>query len=97
MTRMLFFLLLLAVIALGLSFAVENAHQVEFNYFVASKSVPLSLLMVSVLFVGTLLGIFANIGLVITLKSQVRVLKCREAVVEKERTNQRTSTLRDSL
>ena len=87
---------LLVIFVLGLSFAVENAHEVQFNFFVGSRELALSALLVVAVFIGTVLGALVSFVPVMRMKNQIRRLRKREAVAQEEIRNLRTMPLKDA-
>ena len=85
---------LIAIFIFGLSFAVANAHEVQFNYFVGTNQLALSLLLVCTLFAGAMLGVLASFAPVIRLKTQIWGLRKREAVAREEIRNLRTMPIK---
>lgn len=60
---------------LGVSFAILNAHPVSFNYYLASRELPLSILLVSAFIIGILLGILVMIPNLLKHKFEIRRLR----------------------
>ena len=87
---------LLILIVFGWSFAAENADQVQFNYFVGSTEQPLSLLLVSAVLGGSVLGIVVSAALVLRLKNQLRSLRKSESLARQEIQNLRTIPIKDT-
>lgn len=75
MLRLFRFLLLVILVVLGLSFAVLNAEPVSLNYYIASRDVPLSLIMVLSLAAGALIGVLVSAGMILRLKQQTANLR----------------------
>jgi lipopolysaccharide assembly protein A len=73
--RLFRFLLLVILVVLGLSFAVLNAEPVSLNYYIASRDVPLSLIMVLSLAAGALIGVLVSAGMILRLKQQTANLR----------------------
>ena len=67
--------LLIIILLLGISFAIINADPVLVNYYVASGSIPLSLLLVYTLGIGVVLGFLTMLGSWLTLKLENHSLK----------------------
>lgn len=95
MTRFLFVVFLLLVVVFGLSFAVENAQTVQFNYFIGAARLPLSLLLVFAVLGGAVLGALAGMFAVIRLRSEMRVLRRSEAMAREEIRNLRAIPIKD--
>ncbi len=97
MIRFLFLIFLLIVIVFGLSFAVENAHNVQFNYYVGSLELPLSLLLVFAVLAGGAVGVFASMFVFMHLKREIRQLRKSEATAREEIRNLRSLPIKDVL
>lgn len=87
------FLLLLVI--LGITFAILNADLVTIHYYIGSKQLPLSLLLVISLGAGLFVS-FLYMGLVVLrLKSERRRLRKRLSIAEKEIDNLRAIPIKD--
>lgn len=84
MKRVIGLLLLVALVALGLSFAVLNAEPVALNYYFGSANIPLSLIMVAVLAAGALLGVLASLTVIVRYKARAAQLKRRLSHLEND-------------
>jgi putative membrane protein len=73
--RLFRFLLLVILVVLGLSFAVLNAEPVSLNYYIASRDVPLSLIMVLSLATGAVIGVLVSAGMILRLRQQTANLR----------------------
>ncbi len=93
--RMIMYILLIAIILLGISFAVLNPDPVIFNYYVGHHAFPLSLLLVITFTMGCILGLFVGIFLLIKLKLKSYRLQNQLKVAEKEIANLRAIPLQD--
>ncbi len=93
--RLLTYIVLLLIIILGVSFATLNSVPVALNYYVGQKTMPLSLLLVSVFAIGCLLGLLVGLGIVIRLKVKNYRLRHRLNLAEKEVVNLRAIPLQD--
>jgi len=93
--RIVFSLLLILVVIFGLSFAVENWHTVQFRYYVGSREIALSLLLVATLFAGALLGIAASLFPLLRLHGELRHLRKKMALASEEIQNLRIIPVRD--
>jgi lipopolysaccharide assembly protein A len=93
--RILSYIVLLTIILLGVSFATLNSEMVTVNYYVSQKTMPLSLLLVSVFAIGCLLGLLVGLGIVIRLKLKTYRLRQRLKLAEKEVANLRAIPLQD--
>jgi putative membrane protein len=93
--RILSYSVLLIIILLGISFAVLNSGVVTLNYYISQKTIPLSLLLVSVFSAGCLLGLLVGLGIVVRLKLKTYRLRQRLKLVEKEVANLRAIPLQN--
>lgn len=93
--RILSYIFLLVIILLGVSFATLNSGVVTLNYYLGHKTMPLSLLLVSVFIIGCLLGVLVCLGIVIKLKLKIYRLRQRLKLAEKEVANLRAIPLQD--
>jgi len=94
--RFLFGIFLLLLVLLGLSFAVQNAHTVEFNYYVGSLQVELAWLLVLTVLAGALLGMLASVGVILRLRAEVHGLRKRVSVAREEIRNLRAIPIKDA-
>lgn len=75
MVRLLGFVFLIALVALGLSFAVLNADPVTLNYYFGFLEVPLSMIVVVSLVTGALIGVLVSMGSLLRLRQTSARLK----------------------
>lgn len=71
------------IAVLGLSFAILNTDVVQLNYYFASIRVPLSLLLIMVLFVGAILGALSTVGILLRQRAEIGRLRRRSKVEHK--------------
>ena len=88
--RVISYLILLVIMLIGLTFASLNATPVVFNYYLGSKTITLSLLLVFVFGVGIFLGIIVTMFTWIKIKRDNLKLKSSLRVIEKEVKNLRS-------
>lgn len=93
--RVISYLVLLVVMLVGLTFASLNSNIVTFNYYVGSKEIALSLLLVFAFGAGIFLGLIAAISPWLKVKRENRRFKSRLKIVEKEVENLRSIPIRD--
>jgi putative membrane protein len=93
--RIVTYLLLLIIILIGITFAVLNPTIVTMNYYIGQKTLPLSLLLVSVFAFGCFLGLLVGGWLLLKVKIKNYRLKQRLKVAEKEVQNLRAIPLQD--
>lgn len=96
MMRFLYVVFLILVVGFGVTFAVENAQTVQFNYYVGEIEIRLALLLAVAVLVGAVLGVIASWSIVLRLKKQLRGLRRSEAVAQQELRNLRTIPIKDS-
>jgi len=95
MTRILSFLMILAIIVLGLFFGNINAANITLDYYWGTANMPLSIALVMSLLVGAILGVLASLTLMIRLRHQITKLRKEIKTAEKEVTNLRAIPLKD--
>ena len=89
--RMISYFFLLAIVLLGMVFAISNSESVTINYYLSQLTLPLSLLLVIVFALGCFVGMLASLCLLIKMKwSQFR-LKTKLTTAEKTIENLKTS------
>jgi len=88
--RSLSYLVLLMIMLVGLTFASLNSSIVTFNYYLGSKEIVLSLLLVGVFGIGIFFGLLVAVLLWIKAKRDNMRLKSRLKVAEKEVENLRS-------
>jgi putative membrane protein len=95
MLRLLGFVLIFALVIVGLSFAVLNAGSVEIHYYLGTLEVPLSLALVSVLAAGVVLGLLASLGVLLTQKRRIHQLEKKMETTATEIANLRAIPIKD--
>lgn len=88
--RIFSYLILLAIMLIGLTFAALNPTSVVFNYYLGSKTIVLSLLLVFVFGTGIFLGLLVSMFSWLRIKTDNLRLKSRLKNVEKEVKNLRS-------
>lgn len=83
------------IILLGVTFAFLNSEPVMVNYYIGTTQVPLSILLVSILAVGSILGLLIGFVHVIKLKFLNRKLRKRLELFEKEISQLRLLAIKD--
>ena len=71
MVRLVGFLFLVALVVIGLSFAVLNSQPVSLNYYFGYRDIPLSMVVVLSLAVGAVIGVLVSAGLILKLRAQL--------------------------
>jgi putative membrane protein len=88
--KILSFILILAVLILGVTFAILNAEPVTVAYYFGTQQLPLSLIIAISFTIGLLLGLFVMMLNLIKYKTKLYRLKKRFKLAEKEIENLRT-------
>ena len=93
--RILSLLFLFAIVLIGVVFATLNSDMATVHYGFGSRSMPLSLLLVIVLAIGSLLGMM--VGFWLLLKAKIKTYRLRQRLknAEKEIENLRAIPLQD--
>ncbi len=94
--RMIMMMLYLVFILIGVSFSVLNAASVVINFYFATISIPVSVLIILMLGVGLLIGFFIASFRYWRLKSECRRLKNQLKLTEQEIKNLRTIPVTDN-
>lgn len=89
-------ILYLTLILVGVSFAVLNAASVAINFYFATLSMPISVLMILMLGIGLFMGFFTASFRYWRLKSECRRLKNQLKLTEQEIKNLRTIPVTDN-
>jgi len=96
MSKLIYTILVLAVILFGIIFAILNAENVQLNYYFGSQQLPLSLALVFSMIVGALLGVLASIGLILRSRREVAKLRKASEIAEKEIANLRAIPIKNT-
>ena len=94
--RMFMMMLYFVFILNGISFAVLNATSVVINFYFATISMPISVLMILMLGMGLLIGFITASFRYWRLKSECRRLKNQLKLTEQEIKNLRTIPVTDN-
>ncbi|HIF51794.1 MAG TPA: LapA family protein [Thiotrichaceae bacterium] len=95
MSRIFKLILVFAILLSGLAFHLKNNQLIELDYYVGVLNMPLSWLVVIVLFIGALLGVLASLPMIIILKQQKLKLERQIRNSEKEINNLRVMPIKD--
>lgn len=98
MKRFLYAILLVIVLILGLSFAYKNSQIVSLNYYFGIHwDSPLSLMLLTALALGVVLGVLASLGML--LRMQRQLVRARREIrdYEQEVMNLRALPIKDVL
>jgi putative membrane protein len=88
-------ILVLLIVLLGVSFSTLNAQSVDFNYYINSRTMPLSVLMAGTFSVGCFIGIIVCLWILVKVKVKNFQLEKRLKLAEKEIENLRAIPLQD--
>lgn len=94
--RFIYYLVLIFVALIGVTFATLNAEIVSFNYYFGKVNLALSLLLVYFLAIGLVLGLIASIFPLLKCKKRNFQLKRQVNHMEKEIENLRTMPIKNS-
>jgi lipopolysaccharide assembly protein A len=95
MSRIAKLILVFVILLIGLAFHLKNNQLIELNYYVDVISLPLSWLVVLVLFIGSMLGVLASLPIIIKLKREKLKLERHIKNSEKEINNLRVMPVKD--
>lgn len=93
--RIIMTIVYLVMILFGVSFAALNATAVEVNFYFTTMKMPISVLMITTLGIGILIGFFMFLFRYWHLKREHRKIKNQLALTEKEIKNLRSIPLQD--
>jgi len=88
--RLLSYVFLLIIMLVGLTFAALNPNTVTFNYYLGSKDIVLSFLLVGAFGGGIFLGLSVAVLSWLKVKRENLRLKSRLKIIEKEVENLRS-------
>jgi len=94
--KLLKFLLLIVVAALGASFAYINPGLVTLSYYFGEVALPLGILIFLLLGIGIVLGLLSSIAGYLRLRRENLHLRRRSQLISEEINNLRSLPLRDS-
>ncbi len=95
MSRIAKLILVFVILLIGLAFHLKNNQLIELNYYIGVINLPLSWLVVLVLFIGSMLGVLASLPIIIKLKRDKSKLERQIRNSEKEINNLRVMPVRD--
>ncbi len=93
--RVFLIIVYLLIIVFGVTFAALNANPVSVNLYIASYSLPVSVLIICSLGIGLLLGFFLFYGRYWRIKRNLRKTEKQLELVKKEIKNLRSIPLTD--
>jgi len=88
-------LFLIAIIFLGITFAVLNPDKVVIHYYIGQSKVPLSFLATVIFIIGCFFGLLVGFWLLLKARIKIFCLNHRLKLAEKEIDNLRAIPLRD--
>jgi lipopolysaccharide assembly protein A len=94
--RIISYIFILLIILLGVSFASLNSQVVDFNYYINTQTMPLSVLLAGTFTIGCLIGIVVCLWMIIKIKLNNYHLNQRLKLAEKEIENLRAIPLQDN-
>lgn len=95
MSRIAKLIIVFVILLSGLAFHLKNNQMIELNYYVGVIDMPLSWLVVIMLFFGAVLGVLASLPMIIKLKQQKYKLERQIKNSEKEINNLRVMPVKD--
>lgn len=95
MSRIAKLIIVFVILLSGLAFHLKNNQMIELNYYVGVLDMPLSWLVVIMLFIGAMLGVLASLPMIIKLKQQKFKLERQIKSSEKEINNLRVMPVKD--
>ncbi|MEW5756861.1 MAG: LapA family protein [Pseudomonadota bacterium] len=84
MKQILILVLSVLVLLAGLGFSLLNADKVVLNYYFGQAHLPLSIMLVSALVIGALLGVMVSLGAIFKARREMRRLRKELKLKEKE-------------
>lgn len=95
MLKLIKFILLLGVALLGAGFASINPEPVAVNFYFYDLSVPLGLLVLTMIGAGAVLGVFSSLMLMARVRRDNRRLRRQARLASEEVNNLRTIPVKD--
>lgn len=96
MKRIVYGILILAVLLVGVTFTTKNAQLVELNYYFGVHWVtPLSFMLLTTLTVGLALGLLASLAMQARMQRQLLQVRRENRQLEQEVNNLRALPIRD--
>jgi lipopolysaccharide assembly protein A len=96
MKRILYGILIFAVLLIGVTFTTKNAQMVELNYYFGIHwTTPLSFMLLTTLTVGITLGLFASLAMLARMQRQLLRARRDTRQLEQEVNNLRALPIRD--
>lgn len=95
MSRIAKLILVFVILLIGLAFHLKNNQPIELNYYIDVINLPLSWLVVIILFVGSIMGVLSSLPIIIKLKRDKLRLEKQIKNSEKEINNLRVMPVKD--
>ena len=96
MKRIVYGILVLAVLLVGVTFTTKNAQVVELNYYFGVHwETPLSFMLLTTLTVGIALGLLASLAMQARMQRQLLQVRRENRQLEQEVNNLRALPIRD--
>lgn len=95
MSRIAKLILVFVILLVGLAFHLKNNQPIELNYYLDVINLPLSWLVVIILFIGAMLGVLSSLPIIIKLKRDKLRLEKQIKNSEKEINNLRVMPVKD--
>lgn len=96
MRRLILIVVLVIIVALGLSFAMLNTEDAPLNYYFGQASLPMSVWMVIGLIMGAVLGALSTMGVVWRQRRELSRLRRRVNESQKEVSELRKLPIRNT-
>lgn len=97
MGKVLTFLLVLAIVLFGLSFALLNPQSVTIDYYFGAREARLSLALVVALIIGVMLGILTAAGVMLRQRSELGRLRRKNQRAHRELEELRRLPINENL
>ncbi len=97
MKRLLWLVLVVAIVAIGLSFAMLNPQAVELDFYLGRMPLPISLWLVIALALGAVIGMAAAASVIMRQRWQIARLRREAEAARSELSELRKLPIRNSL
>jgi len=89
------YLLVLAIMAIGVAFALMNPGEVNIDYYFGTREIPLSIVVVAAIGLGAIIGMIASFGRTFKLRRENSALRRKVRVTSQEVNNLRAIPIKD--
>ena len=93
--RVIKLVLVLAIMLLGVAFAVQNADMVNIDYYFGVQELPLALVIIAALIAGAVLGVISCMGVMMRLRHEAGDLRRKQKLSQQEIDNLRALPIKD--